>query len=69
MAHHNDREHEHVVTVADETLSVGGKAIAFAAGGAGLGAILGPAGAMVGAFAGGTIGVASGLRAAHNHKP
>ncbi len=61
-------EHEHVAVVGDETISVGGKAIALAAGGAGIGAVFGPVGAVVGALAGGTIGVASGLRhSPHTH--
>jgi hypothetical protein len=62
MAHANEREREHVVTVADETLSIGSKTIAMAAGAAGFGAIFGgPIGAVGGALVGGTIGATSGI--------
>jgi hypothetical protein len=62
MARSNEPEHEHVVTVADETLSIGSKTIAMAAGAAGFGAVLGgPIGAVGGALLGGTIGATSGI--------
>ena len=62
MAHANEREHDHVVTVADETLSIGSRTIAMAAGAAGFGAIVGgPIGAVGGALVGGTIGATASI--------
>ena len=62
MAKFHAHEHAPQEHPADETFTIGGRAIAMAAGAASIGAVIGgPIGAAVGALAGGTIGVASGV--------